>query len=224
MNKVYIIDIKNLKESFPYEELYNKASSYRKKKVDKLRFEKDKFLSLSVDYLLRYALSEIGIDYSNIKIDFENNNKPILKNYDGVFFNLSHSEDIAMCTISNDEVGCDVQKMANNSLEIADRFFCNNELDLINRQDTFEEKREMFYRIWTLKESYMKALGLGFELGLSEFEIYFENGTAKVLSNKDLDTNFYFEEIKLENRSFKCSICSKCFEKCEVKELDKFIL
>ena len=219
MNKVYITDINNLKKWFSYEELYNKASSYRKQKVDKLKFEKDKFLSLGVDYLFRCALKDIGIEYSNAEIDFKSNNKPIIKNYDGIFFNLSHSEEIAMCVISNNEVGCDVQKMSADFLDIADRFFCQSEIDLITCKETFEEKRDMFYRLWTLKESYMKALGLGFKLGLSEFQIYYENNTAKVWSNKNLDTNFYFEEIKLENQNYKCSICSKSFAKCEVKEI-----
>lgn len=219
MNRVYIIDVSKLEKEFPYEELYEKASSYRKEKVDKLVFKKDKILSLCVDYLLRYALNEIGIEYNNIEIDFEKNNKPILKNIEGVYFNLSHSKEIAICAISNNEIGCDVQKKIGNNLEIANRFFCKEEIDLINKSKTVKQKEDMFYRLWTLKESYMKALGLGLNIGLSQFQIQFDKDKISVLTQNGLDTDFYFEEIKLKNKDYKCAICSKCFEKCEIKEI-----
>ena len=219
MNKVYIIDISNLEKDFPFEELYTKASLYRKQKVNKLVFEKDKKLSLCANYILRCALNDVGIDYNNIEIDFKENNKPILKNIDGIFFNLSHSKEMAICAISTKEIGCDIQKKSDNSLEIADRFFSKEEIDLINKNNTKEEKEDMFYRLWTLKESYMKALGLGLNMGLSEFQIQFDKTKIKVISNNKYDTDFYFEEIELQNKDYKCAICSKCFDKCEIKEI-----
>ena len=219
MNKVYIIDINNLKKSFSYEEIYNKVSLYRKNKTDRLVFEKDKWLSLGAEYLLIQALNDLEIDYSKIDIDLAENKKPILKNIENVFFNLSHSKDMAMCAISNKEIGCDIQAKSDNSLEIADRFFNKEEVDLIGQKETLEEKKDLFYRLWTLKESYSKALGLGLNIGLAEFQIQLTNDNISVSTKQNLDTDFYFEEIKLKNKEYKCAICSKCFDKCEIKEI-----
>ena len=219
MNRVYIIDINNLKKSYSYEEIYNKVSSYRKNKTDKLMFEKDKWLSLGVEYLLMQALNDLEIDYSKIDIDLAENKKPILKNIENVFFNLSHSKDMAMCAISSKEIGCDIQVKLDNSLEIADRFFNKEEVDLIGQKETLEEKKDLFYRLWTLKESYSKALGLGLNIGLAEFNIQLNNDNISVSTKQNLDTDFYFEEINPKNKDYKCAICSKCFDKCEIKEI-----
>ena len=105
MKKIYFININDLKESFSYEEIYKKVSLYRKRKVDKLIFENDKWLSLGGEYLLMKGLEELKIDYSKIEIGYVENNKPILKNCkQKLYFNISHSDEMAMCVISNSEV------------------------------------------------------------------------------------------------------------------------
>lgn len=105
MKKIYFININDLKEIFSYKEIYKKVSLYRKRKVDKLIFEKDKWLSLGAEYLLMKGLEELDIDYSRTEIGYAENNKPILKNCPSkLYFNLSHSDEMAMCVISDLEV------------------------------------------------------------------------------------------------------------------------
>ena len=112
MYRVSFIEVNELKKSFTYEELYNKVSLYRKRKVDKLMFEKDKWLSLGAEYLLIKGLEELNIDYFKIEIEHIENNKPIFKNCpQNLYFNLSHSGEMAMCIISDNEVGCDIQEI-----------------------------------------------------------------------------------------------------------------
>lgn len=219
MNRVYYINLNKLNKTFPYEELYNKASSYRKEKVDSLKFYKDKCLSLSVDYIFRCALKDIGIDYNSIVIQLDDNNKPFIKNANNLFFNLSHSNKIGMCIISDKEVGCDVEKISDDFLDIAKTYFNKNEINLIEQQKTYKNKQELFFRLWTLKESYTKALGIGLNLDLNKFQISFNKENIEVSSSTNNDTEFYFEEIDLENKNYKCAICSKLFEKSEIKEI-----
>lgn len=219
MNRIYYIDLNKLNKTFPYEELYNKASSYRKEKVDSLKFYKDKCLSLSVDYIFRCALKDIGIDYNSIVIQLDKNNKPFIKNVNNLYFNLSHSNKIGLCIISDKEVGCDVEKISDDFLDIAKTYFNKNEINLIEQQKTYKNKQELFFRLWTLKESYTKALGIGLNLDLNKFQISLNNKKIKVSSDINIDTNFYFEEIDLKNTDYKCSICSKSFEKCKITEI-----
>lgn len=71
MIKTYFLDINKLKKDFSYEEVYNMVSPYRKEKVDRLRFENDKWLSLGAEFLLIEGLKELKIDYSKIELELK---------------------------------------------------------------------------------------------------------------------------------------------------------
>ena len=211
MNKVYFTDVNNLKKSFSYEEIYSKVSSYRKNKVNKLLSEKDKWLSLSAEYLLMQGLNELDIDYSKIEIGFTENNKPVLKNCpEKLFFNVSHSENMAMCIISNYEVGCDIQKISEkrNYLKIAKKFFHQKEFQMLKNANK-KNAIELFYKLWVLKESYIKATGKGFRTPLESFRISFDYTNPKVFLNDKLEDGFYLEEINVEDTNYKSAICIK---------------
>ncbi|MBR5406725.1 MAG: 4'-phosphopantetheinyl transferase superfamily protein [Lachnospiraceae bacterium] len=82
-------------------------------------------------------------------------------------FSLSHSGEYAICAVDNDIIGADIEYIDNKPVsynKIATRFFCRQEADDI--KDT-----ETFFRIWTLKESFTKAVGLGLGLPLNSFRI-----------------------------------------------------
>ena len=209
MKKVYFIDINNMKKTFSFEEIYSKVPLYRKNKVDKLKFEDDKWLSLAAEYLLMKGLEELNVDYSKIEIGFVENNKPILKNCpQELYFNLSHSGDMAMCIIADSEVGCDIQKMTDKEdyIKIAQRFFHPEEIQMIEnaRED---EKRELFYRIWALKESFIKATGKGFRTTLKDFRVSLKNDKPQVFINDKLENIYQLEEIKVGNSDYKSAIC-----------------
>ena len=69
-----------------------------------------------------------------------------------------------MCAIADSPIGVDIEQIRENHHGIAERFFNRNELKYIN-------DAESFYRIWTLKEGYLKAVGLGMRLPLDSFMI-----------------------------------------------------
>lgn len=210
MNKIYYIDIKKLQASFTYEELYNMVSLYRKNKVNRLKLDKDKWLSLGVEYLLINGLKELNIDYSMIEIEHIENNKPVFKNCpDELYFNLSHSGEMAMCIISDYEVGCDIQEKLEkeNYLEIAKKFFHPKEFEIIQNAKN-EEKLDYFYRIWVLKESYIKNTGRGLGTPLNQFRISLDNN-HKLYINEILNNDYYFEEKETGDPNYKSAFCIK---------------
>ena len=209
MYKVYFTNINELKEEFSYQEIYNKVSWYRKVKTDKMIFEKDKWLSLGAEYLLIKGLAELNIDYSKIEIGYVKNNKPILRNCPkNIYFNLSHSGEMAMCTISSYEVGCDIQKVSNNDnyLEIAKTFFHPKEFKMIESVNE-EEGREIFYRIWVLKESYIKATGMGMQTKLKDYRVCFDYDKPKIIINDMLLEKLKLEERQVNIPNYKSAIC-----------------
>ncbi len=92
--------------------------------------------------------------------------KPMLP--EGPFFNLSHSADRALLVVDDSPCGCDIERRRpdRSFLDIARRHF---------HPDAFSDflrlgaTPELFYRYWTLGESYMKGVGKGFALPPSAF-------------------------------------------------------
>lgn len=85
--------------------------------------------------------------------------KPYLKKFPDIHFNLSHSEEIALCAISNNPVGIDVEYLNKNIdyVNIAKRFFSPDEI--------IKTKLD-FFTLWTQKEAYLKSQGKGIAGGL----------------------------------------------------------
>ena len=203
MNKVYIARTEELEDDILFGRLYNAASRMRREKTDKLIFRKDKMLSLAADALMRKALSDRGIN--DFVLEYGKNGKPYIKDKD-IYFNLSHSETTVMCAVSDLEIGCDAEKITDIDLEIAKRFFCGTEYEMIAKERSDEEKRDMFFRLWTLKESFVKATGLGMAMPMNSFCIDINKDKISVLQNVSQE-KYYFKEYDF-NDGYKYAVCS----------------
>jgi len=201
--KVYVADTKLLKDKSLFGELYKTVPHDRQRKIDAFLFEKDKRLCLAVELLLKKALLDAGIEKYEIKIGAYG--KPYIENK-SIFFNLSHSEEMVMCAVSLGEVGCDVEKITNIDLEIAKRFFYTTEYDAIIAAQSEEERRNMFFRLWTLKESFMKATGFGMKLPLDSFRIDIDGDKIAVSHNVN-SKKYFFKEYNFDD-GYKYAVCS----------------
>ena len=97
--------------------------------------------------------------------------KPYL-DHQGLFFNLSHSGKLALIGVAKTELGIDVEKVRHleSLTPIAQRHFSNAEFAKL--EELSGDARELaFYRCWTRKEAYIKALGEGLSLPLDSFEV-----------------------------------------------------
>ena len=65
-------------------------------------------------------------------------------------------------------MGADIEKVRNVNLRIAKRFFSKSECAALDAQEDSLKKRDLF-RIWTLKESFVKAVGTGMHTALNSF-------------------------------------------------------
>lgn len=84
-------------------------------------------------------------------------------------FNLSHSGDLAVYAVTlSREIGVDIEWMDPKiaAEPLAARFFTPGECDVLAALSGHAQTRA-FYQLWTRKEAYLKALGLGLS-GLSQ--------------------------------------------------------
>lgn len=88
-----------------------------------------------------------------------------------IFFNLSHTRGMAVLAVTRAaEVGVDVESLERRVelLALSERYFAAMEHDQI-AQLSGQAQRERFFAIWTLKEAYLKARGLGLHFGMDSF-------------------------------------------------------
>jgi 4'-phosphopantetheinyl transferase len=89
-------------------------------------------------------------------------------------FNQSDSQDFAVYGITmRREIGIDIEYMQRAGIsrdDIARRYFSSTEYDSLMHLP--ESRREAaFYRLWTCKEAFLKAIGLGLSFPLQNFDI-----------------------------------------------------
>ena len=184
----FVADISNISDE-EYKRIYRYVPRFRQKKADTLKKREARIQSVAVWYLYMKAKEKYHIKQNHR-------------------FNLSHSGKYVLCSIGpgNEKVGCDVEMKGVCREKVAKRFFCESEYKMIC--GTEEEKTEMFYRFWVLKESFMKATRKGMALGMDEFEIIFtEEGRPKIKRYpQDVGEEFFYKEYEL--RDGKVAVCS----------------
>jgi 4'-phosphopantetheinyl transferase len=135
-------------------------------------------------YIVRRAVLRAGlgrllrVDPSSLEFGYGPNGKPYLSTPTAarlLRFNLSHSDGLAVfaCALGR-EVGVDVERVRDQPelLELADCCFSSSERATLAAVPPSSQTRA-FYRCWTRKEAYVKAVGCGLGAGLSDFDVAF---------------------------------------------------
>lgn len=175
----------------------------RREKILKYKNTDDKKQSMLAELLIRKAASNAcNIPYDKVSIRYNPYGKPYIANVRHFKFNISHSEEYVVLATSKYKIGIDIEKIKKADLAIAKRFFTPSECAYIHEYKTPEEKKNAFYQLWTLKESYIKAVGKGLHIPLNTFEFEIGNKIALKSYNK---YNFYFINMKLNE--YMLSVC-----------------
>ena len=142
---------------------------------DRFRFDRHRHTYLVSHALMRGALSLVA-DRTPAQWQFGVNEygKPHIVNLPAqvdLRFNLSHTQGLAVLALAfNRDLGVDVEYLGRQetNADIAERFFAPEEvLDFIAQPE--HQKSARFLEYWTLKESYIKAIGMGLSCPLESF-------------------------------------------------------
>ncbi len=101
------------------------------------------------------------------------------------FFNLSHAGQLALVAVGRRELGIDLEKVRHleSFLEIAKRHFTAAEFEAL-RAVPQDQRLQCFYRCWTRKEAYIKAVGEGLSMSLDGFDVSLD-GEARFLAFRE---------------------------------------
>lgn len=138
------------------------VSQERRERASRYRVEADAIRCLAAEALLFHALeATLGIDRTAVRVATTRSGKPYFVSHPSVQFNVSHSGSWVMCALHTRPVGVDVEQPRVTGVPPAEQFMSPAEL-AHHRASPPGERRNAFFRLWTLKESVLKAAGTGF--------------------------------------------------------------
>lgn len=131
--------------------------------------------------LLRFGLErELG---RNCAVRQEQGKKPVLDGAPGIFFNISHTRGLVVCGISGRVIGVDTEYIRPFDERLMRRVCTEDEIAYIYGDGGGSEdpsrQQERFFRLWTFKESYLKATGQGITVPMKEVRFFPEQGGGR---------------------------------------------
>lgn len=139
--------------------------------------ERDRRQFIAAHALLRVLLQHLaGRPAAAWRFVSGSRGKPALRpdhRLDRLAFNISHAPGAVACAMTLDHaIGVDIEDVERSGrlLEIADAYFAPAELAIL-RAAPHAAQRAVFFRLWTLKEAYIKAHGDGLSLPLDQFAL-----------------------------------------------------
>ena len=156
-------------------------------RASRFHFPRDRQRFAASRSLLRILLAGyLATDPAAVSFSYSEKGKPSLgPAYAGsnLKFNISHSGGVTLLAFTRGrEIGVDVEQVRGDSdlQAIARRFFSPKERARLADLPV-EKTVDAFFRCWTRKEAYIKAVGDGLSLPLDQFDVSFDAGEASAL-------------------------------------------
>ena len=209
MIHTYYADIRCLENETLFREKVKQLSPYRQQKIAILRNDRDRHRSLGAGLLLDHGLSVYGLQERSVEYDIGQWGKPALKYHPEICFSLSHSGDYAICTIGDRPVGNDIEHVREGRLKVANRFFAEEELAWLYEAETEEERTGRMFRLWTMKESFLKVIGRGMSLSLKDFVIRMDEESGRARVRHSFDAKYYYMREYGEIDGYCTAVCAQ---------------
>ena len=143
---------------FDLEAGLREISEQRREQALKFKFEQGQRLCVLAYQLLKQGLrEEYGIT-ENPVFEYNEHGKPSIVGHPEIFFNLSHCKYAAVCVVSDQPVGIDVESIREYRDGLV-RYSMNDEE--VRQIESSEHPDRAFIRLWTMKESTLKLIGTG---------------------------------------------------------------
>lgn len=150
-------------------------------KQQRFYFERDRHRYLVTRAMVRVVLSKYAaVAPHEWRFDVHAYDKPSITAEhaaaSGLTFNVSHTSRVVLLGVAvGRALGVDVEDMTGDRacIDIADRFFAPEEVRAV-RALPLDRQVRRFFEHWTLKESYIKARGMGLSIPLDRFAFHLD--------------------------------------------------
>lgn len=144
--------------AFDLQAALKEISEQRREQALKFKHEQGQRLCVLAYLLLKQALREgYGIT-ENPVFEYNEHGKPSIVGHPEIYFNLSHCKEAAICVVSDQPVGVDVEGIREYKESLVNYTMNDEEIAQIK---TAENPAAAFIRLWTMKEATTKLIGTG---------------------------------------------------------------
>lgn len=164
------------------------------------------------DEILNYGLKNMfDIDGTRKIIEKGKYGKPYLKGMEQYQYNISNTDGMVACALSEVAVGVDVEKKRDFPRNILRKCTSAQETAYILETGDEKQKAERFFRLWTLKESYIKMTGEGMRIPLKEVEFCISEKETEMNVTEDADIRCSKEGkfYQKDQRDYWLSLCTR---------------
>lgn len=137
-------------------EIYRLLPKWRREKADRLKVESARLQSIAAGRLLSIAQEEM----------------PQLSHY-----NISHAGEYVVVALADDSVGVDIECKEDEGFRVTRRMFTDIEKKYV------AEDSSRFRDIWTIKESFLKCIGIGISVPIDSFTVLPDEEDMKRLAS-----------------------------------------
>ncbi|MDQ0268266.1 4'-phosphopantetheinyl transferase [Cytobacillus purgationiresistens] len=144
----------------------------------KFRHIDDAYRTLTGSLLLRSVLNEqYGVPITSQNFSYNAFGKPCLQMDKQVHFNLSHAGDWCVCAVDWEGIGIDIKKVKSIPRGLEKLLLTGEERQYM----PINQLNDIFFKRWTLTESYVKSIGTGLNTPLDSVEIH-QGGDGMIIT------------------------------------------
>lgn len=152
---------------------YQLLNADERARGDRFYFSRHKRRFTTARATLRIILSRyLNTAPERLEFTYGSHGKPAVINSQKLQFNISHTGDIALLAVGKKyPMGVDIEQYSGRSYEgIAKSLFSEQEFDEFKKVPT-ALKTAVFFHVWSQKEAFIKACGLGLSYPTKEFNV-----------------------------------------------------
>lgn len=191
--QLWLVENEQISEQSLLDDYQQLLNPEEQKRFERFVFPKHKKQFLVSRALVRTVLGQY-LDQPPESLVFARNayGKPRIASFDKslpLSFNLSHTNEFSVLAVSqNKDLGVDAEYLTRkvDILKLANRFFSKQECEELALMDV-KEFDERFFKLWTLKEAYIKACGMGLAIPLKDFSFSFANNEIEISFSEERD-------------------------------------
>ncbi|MCQ2788822.1 MAG: 4'-phosphopantetheinyl transferase superfamily protein [bacterium] len=192
MTELYITNINEIEN---FDKLVKKLPKERQERISKFRKIEDKLASLASGLFINKLAKDKPIKLTSY-------GKPYIEN--GPHFSISHSKDYVIMAVDSKNIGCDIEYNNDVAIKNIGKYaFHPQEFEYWSSMNF---KTSLFYKLWTLKESYLKLVGKGLLLPPQSVCIDFDK-EIKILKTPEKDFTDCKFKISEQIKDYTIAIC-----------------